>query len=80
MRPIRQGSPQLLAGWPPYDGLEMGGIDHDPVRSVGLACQLGEDAIEHAQSAPVDKAVADRLVQPVKPLGTSRHIRPCLMT
>ena len=45
--------------------LQMGRVDHD---RIGLAClcrQLGEDAIEHPQSAPADEAVVDRLVRPV---------------
>jgi hypothetical protein len=46
-------------------GLEVSGVDHDPLGLSGLASQFGEDAVEHAQAAPADKPVVDRLVRPV---------------
>lgn len=45
--------------------LEVCGIDHQPIRLAALGRQLGEDAIEHAQTAPADEAVIDRLVWPI---------------
>tara|TARA_R110002124_G_scaffold281837_1_gene456541 strand:- start:23614 stop:24102 length:489 start_codon:yes stop_codon:yes gene_type:complete len=59
--------PPLLRGLPPSGRLEVRGIDHDPVGLSCLACQFGKYAIEHAQSAPADKAVVSRLVRFVGP-------------
>ena len=46
---------------------EMRGVDHDPSRLAALARQLGEDLVEHAQAAPADKPVVDRLVRTIFP-------------
>jgi hypothetical protein len=45
--------------------LEVGGVDHQPVRLGAFACQFGEDPVEHTQPAPADEAVVDRLVRAV---------------
>ena len=44
---------------------EMGGIDHQPVRLSALGREFSEDAVEHAQAAPADEAIIDRLVRTV---------------
>jgi hypothetical protein len=41
--------------------LQVRGVDHDPLRLAPLG-QRGEDLVEHAQPAPADGAVVDRLV------------------
>jgi len=45
--------------------LQVSGVDHDPLGLACLAGELGEDAVEHAQAAPANEAVVDRLVRPV---------------
>jgi hypothetical protein len=52
--------------------LQMCGVDHDPLSLAALARQFGEDLVEHAQPAPADEPVVDRLVRPVFP----RRIAP----
>lgn len=37
------------------------GIDHQSIRLPAFGCQLGQDAVEHAQAAPADEPVVDRL-------------------
>jgi hypothetical protein len=46
-------------------GLEMGRVDHQPLGLASLGRQLGEDPVEHAQSAPANKAIIDRLVRTI---------------
>ena len=46
--------------------LEVGCVDHDPVRLAAAACQSLEDAVEHAQPAPSNEPVVQRLVRPVR--------------
>ena len=58
-------------------GLEVGGGDHDPVRLTRLACQLGEDAVEHAQPTLPDETIIDCLVRPVI-LGSITPHQPML--
>jgi hypothetical protein len=55
----------------------MGSVDHDPLRFSGLACQLGEDAVENTQAAPADEPVLDRLVRAVS-LGCISPHQPML--
>src|SRR5271154_4846963 len=43
----------------------MGRIDHQPSRFASLACQLREDLVEHAKTAPSHKPIVDGLVRPV---------------
>lgn len=50
----------------------MGRVDHQPIGFTALGGELGEDAVEHAQAAPPDKAVVDRLVRTIG----SRRITP----
>ena len=50
----------------------MGGIDHQPIGLPALGSELGEDPVEHAQAAPADEAVVDRLVRPI----VGRRIAP----
>ena len=45
----------------------MGRVDHQLVGLAALGRQPGEDPVEHAQSAPADEAVIDRLVRAVVP-------------
>ena len=45
--------------------LEVGGVDHQPVGLAALGRQLGEDPVEHAEAAPANEPVIDRLVRPV---------------
>ncbi len=45
--------------------LQMGRVDHEFRRLGAALCRLDEDAPEHAQPAPADEALADRLVRPV---------------
>lgn len=52
--------------------LEMGGVDHQLVGLTALGRQLGEDPVEHAQTAPADGPIVDRLVWAV----TGRRITP----
>src|SRR5471030_146355 len=48
-------------------GLQMRGVDHDPLRLAALARQFGENLVEHAQTAPADEPIVDRLVRTVFP-------------
>jgi hypothetical protein len=41
------------------------GVDHDPLRLAALLGQRGEDLVEHAQPAPADEAIVDRLVRAI---------------
>ncbi len=43
----------------------MGGIDHQLIGLSALGGKLGEDAVEHTQAAPADKAVVDRIVRTI---------------
>jgi hypothetical protein len=45
--------------------LQVRGVDHDPLRLAALLGQRGEDLVEHAQPAPADEAVVDRLVRAI---------------
>lgn len=45
--------------------LEMGGIDHQLIGLTALGRQLGEDPVEHAQTATANERVVDRLVRTV---------------
>ena len=45
--------------------LQVRGVDHEPVGFAGSTRQLCEDAVAHAQAAPVDEAVVERLVRAV---------------
>src|ERR1700677_1181559 len=46
-------------------GLQMRGVDHDPLRFAALARQLSEDLVEHTQTAPADEAIVDRLMRAI---------------
>ena len=48
-------------------GLQMRGVDHDPLGLGALARQFGEDRVEHAQPAPANEPVIDRLVRAIRP-------------
>lgn len=52
--------------------LEVSGVDHELVGLAALGGELGEDAIEHTQTAPADKAVVDRIVRTI----SGRRIAP----
>lgn len=52
--------------------LEMGGIDHQLIGFTALGGELGEDAVEHAEATPPDKAIVDRLVRTIR----GRRITP----
>ena len=43
----------------------MRGVDHDPLRFAALARQFGEYLVEHAQAAPADEPIVDRLVRAI---------------
>src|ERR1700733_8271170 len=43
----------------------MRGVDHDPLRFAALARQFGENLVEHAQAAPSNKSIVDRLVRAI---------------
>src|SRR5208283_3099040 len=43
-------------------GLQMGGVDHQPVGFARLARKLGKNLVEHAKPAPPHEPVVDRLV------------------
>ena len=45
--------------------LEMGGIDHQKIGLPGPAREGGEDAVEHAEPAPTDEAIVERLVRTI---------------
>jgi len=51
--------------------LQMRGVDHDPLRPGAFARKFGEDRVEHAQPAPADEPVIDRLVRAILP--PARH-------
>jgi hypothetical protein len=51
---------------------EVSGVDHQLVRLPAFGRQLGEDPVEHAQTAPADEPVVDRLVRAV----AGRRITP----
>src|SRR5580692_681024 len=50
----------------------MRGVDHDPLRFAALARQFGENLVEHAQAAPSNKPIVDRLV----PAIVARSVAP----
>ena len=60
-------------------GLEVGGIDHQPVGFAALGRQRGEDPVEDAKAAPADEAIIDRLVRTILS-GASRQRSPLRMT
>src|SRR5271166_1931583 len=45
--------------------LQMRGVDHDPLRLAAGASQLGENLVEHAQTAPANEPIVDRFVRAV---------------
>jgi hypothetical protein len=45
--------------------LEVRGVDDHPVGLSCLACESGEDAIEHPHACPANEAIVERLVRPV---------------
>ena len=45
--------------------LQMRSVDHDPLGLAAPARQFGEDLVEHAQPAPADEPIVDRLVRAV---------------
>ena len=44
---------------------QMCGVDHDAFGTWTFTGQRGEDAVEHAEPAPADEAVVERLVRSV---------------
>lgn len=42
--------------------LEVGGVDHEPIRHTACGRRSGKDAREHAEAAPVHEAIVERLV------------------
>ena len=52
---------------------EVGGVDHDPLGLVCLACELCEDLVEHTQAALSNDAVVIRLVRPTNPGRIALH-------
>ena len=53
-------------------GLQMRGVDHDPLRLAALARQCGENLVEHAQAAPANEPIVDCLMRAV----FSRRVTP----
>ena len=43
--------------------LQVGGVDHQLIRLATLGCEFGEDTVEHAEAAPANEPVVDRLVR-----------------
>lgn len=52
--------------------LEMGRVDHQPLRLTSFARQLREDLVEHANTAPAHEPIVDRLVRTI----VTRSIAP----
>src|SRR3984885_13541790 len=52
--------------------LQMRGVDHEPLRFAALARQFGENLVEHAQAAPADEPIVDRLVRAI----VARRVAP----
>lgn len=52
--------------------LQMGRVDHQPLRRAALARQFGEDVVEHAKPAPAHEPVVDGLVRTI----LTRRIAP----
>ena len=50
----------------------MCGIDHQLIRLAALGRQRSKDLVEHAQPAPADESLVDRLVRPI----LARRISP----
>ena len=50
----------------------MGRVEHQPIGLAAPGYQRGEDPVEHAQAAPADEAVVDRLVRTI----LARRIAP----
>src|ERR1700684_2272364 len=50
----------------------MRGVDHDPLRFAALARQFGENLVEHAQTAPANEPIVDRLVRAI----VARRVAP----
>ena len=46
--------------------LEVGGVDHQLVGLPAACGEGGEDLVEHAEPAPPDEAVVDRLVRAIR--------------
>jgi len=59
--------------------VEVGGVDQQPIRLASLRRQRREDAVEHAEPAPADEAVVNR-VMPVLSFGASRQRSPLRIT
>src|ERR1700733_9187206 len=63
--------------------LQMRGVDHDPLRLAALVRQGCENLIEHAQAAPANEPIVDRLVRtivarsiaPTQPILDHKHNR-----
>lgn len=45
--------------------LQMRAVDHQPFQQSGRRRELGEDVGEHAEAAPADKPVVERLVRAI---------------
>ena len=45
--------------------LEVRGVDHELIGLAALGGELGKDPVEHAQAAPADEAVVDRLMRTI---------------
>ena len=45
--------------------LQVGRVDHQPIRSATLGRKGGEDLVEDAKAAPADEAIVDRIVRTV---------------
>src|SRR6202142_4664945 len=59
----------------------MRGVDHDPLQLAALARQFGENLVEHAQAAPANEPIVDRLVRAILARrGASRQRSPFLIT
>src|SRR5271167_3976806 len=40
-------------------GLQMGGVDHDPLQLAALVRQRGENLVEHPQTAPANEPIVE---------------------
>lgn len=60
-------------------GLQVRSVNRDALGLWPFAGKAGEDAVEHAEPAPADKAVIECLVRPVV-LRCVFPLQPCLMT
>jgi hypothetical protein len=65
VRPIRRGTAPFEQASGRTVRFQMRGIDHQLIGLAAFRRQRGEDLVEHAQAAPADEPIIDRLVRAI---------------